>query len=188
MESLLIDVVNFFDQETKHKKVKIRTVQGLSYGRVFHVVQGNFLNKVPVQGGFNINFLCNGGMSKRLRTVFDPADIFQPGSDRNQTLIAVPVFFWRNESLLWNYEIHHEQDIDRAFDRTQQPIQISFKDFDCRNWDMGLQQIPVSFTPYRSKYGSFGMNYIAEKAGSLPVPGGSRSAERNRKLSGVQNG
>jgi hypothetical protein len=169
MESLLIEITNFFDQETKHKKMKIRTVQGLAYGRVLHIVSGNFLNKVQVQGGFNINFLCNGGMSKRLRTIFDPASIFDSSSGRNQSLLAVPVFFWRNETLVWNYEIYHEQNPDLAFDRAQQPIQVSFKDFDCRNWDMGLQQVPVSFTPYRSKYGSFGMNYIAEKAGALPV-------------------
>lgn len=170
MESLLIDVVNFFDQETKYKKMRIRTVQGLVYGRVLHIVGGSFLNKVPVQGGFNVNFLCNGGKSKSLRTVFDPAAVFEPvQGGGGQTLIAVPVFFWRNEMMGWNYEMYHEQDIEKAFDRSLQPIQISFKDFDCRTWDMGFQKVPVSFTPYRSKFGNFGMNYIAENAGGFSV-------------------
>ncbi len=188
MESLLIEVTNFFDQETKHKKVKIRTVQGYCYGSVYHILKGVFLNSVKAPGGFNINVEISGALSKRLRKIFDPTGSF-PFSDyrRGQdiTLICSPQLKFQNESIFWSYILSPEQEEELVFDMAQQPLPVAFKDFECRGWDMGYQKVPVSFSPFRSRFGVLGMNYIAENSSSsgfspsLNVSGSSDAAKKS---------
>lgn len=185
MESLVIDVKNFLDEITKHKKVKIRRVQGYSYGMIYHVLKGRFLNAVSVPGGVNINLELNGGSMIYLRTVFDTMGAFDPkemSPGQDVEILATPVLHFRNENITWNYEFV-PGDYREVFDRSQQPLQISFKDFDMRGWDMGLQTVPVSVKPYRARSGVLGMNYVAtspDRSGS-PTPSPRSLTDKMRK-------
>ena len=168
MESLVIDIKNFADQETKHKKVKIRTVQGYGYGMLLHVLKGRFLNAVPAPGGLNINLELNGSKLIYMRTVFDRTGAFDPKDlveGQETELLAAPVLLYRNETVVCNYEFVPGNDYTQITDRSRQPIPITFKDFDLRGWDMGLQTVPVSASPYRSSGGKLGINYVASSAG-----------------------
>lgn len=160
MESIIIDVVNTFDEETSKKRVKIRHIQGYAYGYPLHEVSGKLINCVPVNNGMNLNFSCNGGKAKRLRTIFDPVGLEL--DDKADSIIAIPVIRFVNDYLSWHYEAYAYQNLDEAFDKKMQPIDITIKDFDLREWEHGVQKIPVSFSPYRSgRTGKTGMNYIA---------------------------
>ena len=188
MESLVIDIKNFADEETKHKKVKIRTVQGYGYGMLLHVLKGRFLNAVPAPGGLNINLELNGSKLIYMRTVFDRTGSFDPKdfvSGQDLELLASPVLMYRNEVIQFNYEFVPGADYTQIVDRSQQPIPIKIKDFDIRGWDMGLQTVPVSASPYRSSGGKLGINYVASSAGDSRFTSPSQAAPVNNMRKAV---
>ncbi|MGE0085391.1 MAG: hypothetical protein AB7S75_13335 [Desulfococcaceae bacterium] len=161
MESLLCEIEGFSDIVTSEKKAKIRNIQCLCYGFPLHVVSGTVKNVVDISGGRNINILCLGYKSSLLRTIFCPSSVSSDFSGLSEFL-AVPVISFDSAGLRWYYEFFPDQNKSTAFDFSKQPFMVYLKDFSMRSWSPGVQEIPVSFKPYRSeRTGKTGMQYIA---------------------------